>query len=174
MLCAFVVRAVLTLWCVVRVSGARVGGGCGGLCCVRRRACVRCVGGAFECLSLPLWACFVGYVWARGCVSWPLSRPGCGARVWFPATPFVSPPPSFSLPRRLGCCSPGALPGPTRAVVRLRWGWVGGAEGSLTLARVLFPGVSPWGGRCLHSPSGCNSVVWPVHLYPLGTNRPAP
>ena len=61
-----------------------------------------------------------------GCVSWPLSRPGCEAWVWFPTTPFVCPPPSFSLPHRLGRCSPGALPGPTRAVVGVCWGWVGG------------------------------------------------
>ena len=52
---------------------------------------------------------------------------------------------------------------------------VGGGGGrSLTLARVPSPGVSPWGGRCLHSPSGCNSVVRAVHLYPLGTNGLAP
>ena len=31
-------------------------------------------------------------------------------------------------------------------------------------------GVSPWGGRCLHSPSGCNTIVRAVHLYPLRTN----
>ena len=31
--------------------------------------------------------------------------------------------------------------------------------GSLSPARVPSPGVSPWGSRCLHSPSGCNSVV---------------
>ena len=49
-----------------------------------------------------------------------------------------------------------------------------GGEGSLSPARVPSPGVSPWGGRCLHSPSGCNSVVRAVHLYSLGTNGPAP
>ena len=78
-----------------------------------------------------------------GCVSWPLSRPGCGARMWFPATPgwgllvvvcspaapFACPPSSFFLPRRLGRCSPGALPGPTRAVMGVRWGWLGGGRG---------------------------------------------
>ena len=31
----------------------------------------------------------------------------------------------------------------------------------MTLARVPSLGVSPWGGRCLHSTSGCNSVVRP-------------
>ena len=81
-----------------------------------------------------------------GCVSWSLSRPGRGAQLWFPATPgwgllvvlcspFACPPSSFSLPRRLARCSPGAVPGPARAVVGVRWGWVGG-EASLALARV--------------------------------------
>ena len=115
----------------------------------------------------------------RCCVSWPLSRLGCGVWVWFPAppgcgllvvcppaAPFACPPPSVSLTRRLGRCSPGAVPGPSRL-----W-WVGG--GSLSLARVPSSGVPPSGGRCLHSPSGCNSVVRAVHLYPLGTNGPAP
>ena len=119
-------------------------------------------------------------MWVRGLRVMAPSRPGCGVRVWFPASPgwgllvlvcppvapFACPPPSFSVLRRLGRCSRGALPGPSRL-----W-WVGG--GSLTLAPVPSPGVSPWGGRCLQSPSGCNSVVRAVHLYPLGTNGPAP
>ena len=80
--------------------------------------------------------------------------------VWFPAplgwgllvvrplaVPFACPPPSVSFPCRLGRCRVRAFP----AVV------CGG--GSLSPARVPSPGVSPWGGRCLHSPSGCNSVV---------------
>ena len=80
--------------------------------------------------------------------------------VWFPAplgsgllvvcplaVPFACPPPSVSFPCRLGWCRARAFP----AVV------CGG--GSLSPARVPSPGVSPWGGRCLHSPSGCNSVV---------------
>ena len=72
-LCAFVVRAVLSLWCVVCVCGARVGGGCGGVWCVRAWACVRCVGGAFGCLSSPIWAWFGGSVWVQGlCVVAPL------------------------------------------------------------------------------------------------------
>ena len=71
-----------------------------------------------------------------GCVSWPLSppwlwgpgvvprHPGWGLLVVVcpPAAPFACPPPSFSLPRRLGRCSPGALPEATRAVVGVRWG----------------------------------------------------
>ena len=80
--------------------------------------------------------------------------------VWFPAplgwgllvvrplaVPFACPPPSVSFPCRLGRCRARAFP----AVV------CGG--GSLSPARVPSPVVSPWGGRCLHSPSGCNSVV---------------
>ena len=96
--------------------------------CARRRVC-----GVLVVRLAALCGC-------GGCMSWPLSRPGCGARMWFPATPgwgllvvvcspaapFACPPPSFSLLRRLGRCSPGALPGPTRAVVGVRWGWVGG------------------------------------------------
>ena len=79
-LCAFVVRAVLALWCVVCVCGARVGGACGGMCCVRAWACVRCVGGAFGCLSSPFWAWFGGSVWVRGlCVVAPLPP-----RLWGP------------------------------------------------------------------------------------------
>ena len=125
--CAFVVRAVLALWCVVCVCGACVAGGCGNVCCVRPRACVRCVGGAFGCLSSPFWAWFCGSVWVRGlCVVAPLPPwlwgPGAVPRCPLLGSvgggvsprPFACPPPSFSLPRRLGRCSPGALPGPTR------------------------------------------------------------
>ena len=153
--------------------------------CARRRVCGVLVVLLGACPRLPGLG-LAALCGSRGCVSRPLSRPGCGASVWFPATPgwgllvvvcspaapFACPPSSFSLPCRLGRCFPGALPGPTRAVVGVRWGWVGGE--SLTLARVPSFGVSPLGGRCLHSPSGCNSVVRAVHLYPLGTNVPAP
>ena len=120
--------------------------------CARRRVC--------GVLVVPLGACpcFSGLSLAAlcgclGCVSWPLSCPGCGARVWFPAfpgwgllvvvcsaaAPFVSPPPSFSLLRRLGRCSPGDLSGPTRAVVDARWGWVGGGGGVLDAGSRSFP-----------------------------------
>ena len=78
-----------------------------------------------------------------------------------PCCPLCVPSP-FSFPCRLGRCRARAFP----AVV------CGG--GSLSPARVPSPGVSPWGSRCLHSPSGCNSVVRAVHLYSLGTNGPAP
>ena len=80
--------------------------------------------------------------------------------VWFPAplgwgllvvrplaVAFACPPPSVSFPCRLGQCRARAFP----AVVC--------RGGSLSPARVPSPGVSPWGSRCLHSPSGCNSVV---------------
>ena len=172
---AFVVRAALALWCVVCVCGARVGGGCGGVCCVHARACVRCVGGAFGCLSSPFWAWFGGSVWCGGCVSWPLSRLGCVVPrpPWLGSVGGVSPccplcvPSSFCLfSVSLGAVFPWCRARAFPAVV------AGG--GSLSSARVPSPGVSPWGGRCLHSPSGCNSVVRAVHLYPLGTNGPAP
>ena len=181
-LCAFVVRAVLALLCVVCVCGARVGGGRGGVCCVRAGVCVV----HWLCVWVPVLAS-LGLGW-RLCVgagavcrgpspalavapaSWIPATPGWGLLVVVcsPAAPFVCPPPSFSWPRRLARCFPGALPGSSGGcggcMVGLGRGW----GGSLTLAP--SPGVSPFGGRCLHSPSGCNSVVQAVHLYPLGTN----
>ena len=172
---ACVVRAAPALWCVVCACGARVGGGCGGVCCVHARACVRCVGGAFGCLSSPLRAWFGGPVWCGGCVSCPPPCLGCVVPrpPWLGSVGGVSPccplcvPSSFCLfSVSLGAvflwCRARAFP----AVV--------GGGGSLSPARVPSPGVSPWGGRCLHSPSGCNSVVRAVHLYSLGTNGPAP
>ena len=86
--------------------------------------------------------------------------------------PFVPPPPSPLLLRCLWCCPLCARLGTTRVLVGVWCGGVGGG-GCLTLARVPSPGASPWGRRCLHSPSGCNSVVRAVHLYPLRTNGPA-
>ena len=75
---AFVVRAVPALWCVMCLCGARVGGGCGGLCCVHARVCVRYVGGAFECLSTPFLAWFGSSVWVWAlCVVAPLP-----SRLW--------------------------------------------------------------------------------------------
>ena len=95
---------------------------------------------------------------------------------------WVPPPPplrALSSPLFLFAASPGALF--PWCLVRVYQGCGGcapglgeGGERSLTLARVPSPGVSPWGGRCLHSPSGCNSVVRAVHLYPLGKIGPAP
>ena len=80
----------------------------------------------------------------------------------------VPPPPRLRAPPPLSFCRVawGAVPlVPCLGLPGLWWacggaGW-GGWEGSLTLARVPSPGVSPWGGRCLHSPSGCNCVVRP-------------
>ena len=176
-LCVFVVRAVRALWCVVCVCGARVGGGCGGVCCVHAWAWVRCVGGAFGCLSSPFWLGLAAWCGCGGCVLWPLSRPRRGVRVRFPASPgwgllvVVCPPVApFACPPPLSPCrvAGGGVP------LVLLPGCGGWGGGSLTLARFPSPGVSPWGGRCLHSPSGCNSVVRAVHLYPLGTNGPAP
>ena len=182
---------VLVLWvCVCCVCGA--GGVCALVCGVplwgscrwRLWWCVLCACAGvcavcWWCVWVPVLA-FLGLVW-RLCVGvgavcrgsspvsavWSPAPPGWGLLVVCPpAAPFACPPPSVPFLRRLGRCSPGAVPGPSRL-----W-WVGG--GSLSSAGVPSPGVSPWGGRCLHSPSGCNSVVRAVHLYPLGTNGPAP
>ena len=188
-------RWVLVLWvfvCCVRLwcgRCSRFGVWCAfaGLVSVAVVAvCVVCMRGRVcGVLVVRLGACprhpGLGLVSLCGCgrrVSLPLSRLGCGVWVWFPppagrgllvvcppAAPFACPPPSVSVTRRLGRCSPGAVPGPSRL-----W-WVGGGPcrrlGSLPL-------VFPRAGGCLHSPSGCNSVVRAVHLYPLGTNGPAP
>ena len=66
MLCAFVVRAVLALFCVVLVCGACIRGGRGGVCCVRAGVCVWCACGAFGCLPSPLCAWVGGSVWVSG------------------------------------------------------------------------------------------------------------
>ena len=94
------------------------------------------------------------------CVSWLLSRPGCGARVWFaacpgwgllvvvcsPAAPFACPPSSFFLPRRLGRCSPGV---PCPGLPGLWWvcggaRWAGG--GLLDAGSGPVPWCFPFGG----------------------------
>ena len=166
---AFVVQAALAFWCVVCVCGARVGGGCGGVCCVHARACVRCVGGAFGCLPRLSWrglaALFgVGAV-CRGpspvSAVWFPAPPGWGLLVVCPpAAPFACPPPSVSFPCRLGRCFPGAVPGPSRL-----W-WVGGGPcrrlGSLPL---VFPrggadACTPCQGvTLLYRPSICTRSV---------------
>ena len=161
------------------VCGVRLWGSCrwrlwGCVLCARSGVCAVC----WWCVWVPVLA-FGGVVW-RPCLVWglcvvppPLSRL-CG-----------SPPPLAGV---CWWCVP--LLSPLRALLllslfRVAWGGVslvscpglpgcGGWGGSLSPARVPSPGVSPWGGRCLHSPSGCNSVVWAVHLYSLGTNGPAP
>ena len=158
------------------------------VCVVCARLCVLCVGGAFGCLSSTLWGWVGVSVWVRGlCVVAPLPPWLWGLGVvprhtWqgsvgggvFPRRPLCVPSLLF-----LFAASPGALfpwclvrvyPGCGGCAVGLG----SGGDGSLTLARVPSSGASPWGGRCLHSLSGCNSVVRAVHLYPLGTNGPAP
>ena len=159
----------LLLVCCARVW-ARVGGGCNGVCCVRARACVRCVGACPRLSGLVSAAlCGRGAV-CRGPFPAPAVGPGCGS----PPPPLCAFPPSSLCRVAWGAVPLVPCPGlPGLWWVCGRAGW-GGGEGSLTLARVRSPGVSPWGGRCLHSPSGCNSVVRDVLLYPLGRNGPAP
>ena len=107
------------------------------------------------------------------CVSWPLSCLGCGVWVWFPAppgwgllvvcppaAPFACPPPSISLPRRLGRCSPGAVPGPSRL-----WGVGGGPCRRLGSLPLVFPlggadACNPRQGvTLLYGPSICTRSV---------------
>ena len=98
------------------------------VCVVCAQFCVRCIGGAFGCLSSPLWAWVGGYVWVWGlCVVAPL--PPWLVVVCSPAVPFACPPPSFSVPHRLAHCSPGALSGSFWAVPGVLPGWVGGGRG---------------------------------------------
>ena len=151
---------MLALWCVVCVCGAPVSGGCGGVCCVlvvRLGACSRLSGLGLAAL------CGCG-----GCVSWlsclgcvvPLP-PGWGLLVvCLPAAPFACPPPSVSFPRRLGRCSPGAVPGPSRS-----W-WVGGGPcrrlGSLPLVFPLWAAdacTPRQGVTLLYRPSICKRSV---------------
>ena len=77
----------------------------------------------------------------------------------------------------IGCVALRAAPLVPALGLRGLW-WVCSGVGwggvALMLPRVPSPGVSPWGGQCLHSPSGCNSVVRAVHFYPLRTNGPVP
>ena len=92
----------------------------------------------------------------------PVAHPSCAP----PPFPFVLLCPRF--------CPLGVLLGSTRLLVGVLPGRVGGGGGRPTLALVPPSGSFPTGGRCMHSPSGCNSVVRAVHLYPLRTNGPAP
>ena len=185
-LCAFMVQAVLALLCVVCVCSARVGGGHGGVCCVRAGVCVVC----WWCVWVPVLAS-LGFGW-RLCVSTGavcrgpspalVMGPGCGSPpllagvcCWLCSPP---PPPLRALPPlSLGHVAWRTVPlVPWPGLLGL-WSVCGGAGwggGSLMLARVRSPGVASWGGRCVHSSLGCNSVVRAVHWYPLGTNGPAP
>ena len=110
-----------------------------------------------------------------GCVSWPLSRLGCVVPrpPWLGSVGGVSPRRPLCVPSPL--CLFSASLGAVFPWCRARaFPAVPGGGGSLSSARVPSPGVSPWGGRCLQSPSGCNSVVRAIYLYLLGTNGPAP
>ena len=164
--------------CVVCVCGA--GGARGLVCCAclwglcwrRPWWCVLCGRGcvcgvlvvrlgACPCLSGLGLAALCG---CGGCVSRSLACPGCGAWVWFPATPgwgllvvvcspaapFACPPPSFFWLCRLACCSPGALSGTIRAVVGVRGGWLGG--GVLDAGSGPFPWCFPLGGAYACTP----------------------
>ena len=146
---ACVVRAAPALWCVVCACGARVGGGCGGVCCVHARACVRCVGGAFGCLSSPLRAWFGGPVWCGGCVSCPPPCLGCVVPrpPWLGSVGGVSPccplcvPSSFCLfSVSLGAVSCPGLPG------------CGVCGGVLVAGSGPFPWCFPVGGPVLALP----------------------
>ena len=159
--CAFVglVSVAVVVLCVVCMRGHVCG-----VSVVRLGACPRLSGLGLAAL------CGCG-----GCVSWPLFPLGCVVPrpPWLgsvggvsPRRPLCVPSPLCLFSASLGAVFPWCRARAFLAVV--------GGEGSLSSARVPSPGVSPWGGRCLHSPSGCNSVVRAVHLYPLGTNGPAP
>ena len=174
MLRAFVVRALLAfgVWCafVGLVSVAAVA-----VCvvCMRGRVCGVLVVRLGDCSRLSGLG-LAALCGCGGCVSWPLSCLGCGVWVWFPAppgwgllvvcppaAPFACPPPSVSLPRRLGRCSPGAVPGPSRL-----W-WVGGGPwrrlGSLPLVFPLNGGADACtprqGVTLLYGPSICTCSV---------------
>ena len=176
---------VLVLWvCVCCVSGA--GGACALVCGVRLWGscrwrlwwCVLCASAGvcavcWWCVWVPVLA-FLGWVW-RLCVGvgavcrgpspvsavWFSAPPGWGLLVVCPpAAPFACPPPSVPFPCRLGRCSPGAMPGPSRL-----W-WVGGGPcrrlGSLPLVFPLGGGdacTPRQGVTLLYGPSICTRPV---------------
>ena len=141
--------------------------------CARGRVCgvlVVCLGACPRLSGLVLAALCGRRAVCRGPFPALAVGPGCGS----------PPPPLCALPPLSLCrVAWGAVPlVPCPGLPGLWWvsggaGW-GGLEGSLTLARVPSPVVSAWGGRCLHSPSGCNSVVRAVDLYPLCTKGLVP
>ena len=182
---------VPVVWvCVCCVCGA--GGACvlvcgvrlWGSCRWRLWVCVLCACSGvcavcWWCVWVPVLA-FLGVVW-RPCLVWglcvapPPPRLGCVVPrpPWLGSVGGVSPCRPLCVPS-LFCLFSVSL-GAVFLWCRARaFPAVVGGGGSLSPARVPSPGVSPWGGRCLHSPSGCNSVVRAVHLYSLGTNGPAP
>ena len=124
--------------------------------CMRGRVCGVLVARSGACPRLS-GLCLAALCGSGGCVSWPLSRLGCGVWVLFPAPPvwgllvvcppaanFACPPPSVSLPRRLGRCSPGAVPWPSRL-------WCPGG-GVLVFGSGPFPWCFLLGGPMLALP----------------------
>ena len=158
LLCAFVVRAVLAYLCVVCVCGACVGGSCGGVCFVRAGVGVLC-----------WWCVWVPALASRG-LGWRLCvgvrtvcrgpSPALAVGPWCGSPPLLAgvcwcwcvppPPPLRALPPlSLGCVAWRAVPlvpcpGPP-GLFRV-CGGAGWGGGSLTLAQVPSPGVSPSGG----------------------------
>ena len=145
-------RLCFGVWCALvgLVSVAVVGvcvvctlGRVCGVLVVRWGACPRLCGRSLAALFGVGAVCRapppVSAVWFPAPLGWGLLV------VFSPCCPLCVCPPLFRV------AWGGVVPGPSRL-------WcVGG--GSLSPARVPSPGVSPWGSRCLHSPSGCNSVV---------------
>ena len=141
------------------------------VCVVRARVCVRCVGGAFGCLSSPVQAWVGGsvgvgglcvvvslppWLWGLGvvpCHSWLGSV--CGGV--FPRRPLCVPfpPPSFSLPRCLARCSPGALSGS---------GWVGGG-GVLDAGSGPFPWFFLFGGDDACTPRQGVALLYGASIF---------
>ena len=127
-------------------------------------------------LSSPLWAWFGGSVWVQGlCVVAPLPPwlwgPGVDPRhPWlgsvgggvFPRRPLCVPSPLFLFAASLGGLFPWCLAGPTRAVVGVRWGWVG-SGGVLDAGSGPFPWCFPLGGPML---------ALPVRVYFCCTGSP--
>ena len=108
-------------------------------------------------LGLAWWLCVSAGAVFRGpspALAVGPAAPGLGLLVVVcsPPAPFACPPSSFSLPRRLGRCSPGALPGRCRAVVGVREGWVGGGGGVLDAGSGPFPWCFLLGGPMLALP----------------------
>ena len=102
------------------------------------------------------WDC---YALVLGCVGLhALSTTLCMPRGLIRRPPRVPPVQSLHLPVRPRFAAVYVWVGGA-----VEWGWGGGAP---TLAPSL--GVSPWGGACLHSPSGCNSRA--IHWYPPCTH----
>ena len=126
--------------------------------------CVVCTLGVcavcWWCVSAPALA-FAGVVWRR-CLVWglcvvppPLSRlcgspPPLAGVCWW-CVPLLSPLRALLLLSLFRVAWGGVVPGPSRL-----WCVGGGPCRRLGSLPLVFP---PWGGRCLHSPSGCNSVV---------------